>query len=124
MGNRALRKEVVRLMKEHGVPSKLYRKKHNRKSLSAHSLRVMIDIMKCKPGQVILNCDGREHMILSLHGVENIHQLQYSRDGFALRHKIRKRFWRKLSGYAFFVKQFNTDIGVSCGCDAPIDVVE
>jgi hypothetical protein len=65
MGNRALRREVVKLMKERHVPGKLYSgHRHSAlRGLRAWSLRQLKSYLSIKPGDVVHDCDGFNHIV-------------------------------------------------------------
>ncbi len=64
MGNRALRVKVAKLIKEWGL-GKLYygRKLDAYRSLSANVLRNYVRLFSIKPGSVVGDCDGFNHII-------------------------------------------------------------
>lgn len=62
MGNRALRREAARLLKEKKVPFKLYRGKCNRYP-SARNLKDIIRCLGIKDGDIVHDCDGHNHVV-------------------------------------------------------------
>lgn len=65
MGNRALRKEVVKLMKERHVQGKLYcGHRHSAlRGLRARRLRNLKAYLSIRPGDLVHDCDGFNHVV-------------------------------------------------------------
>lgn len=63
-----LRQEVARLMKEKGL-GKLYAKSANqaRKGLTTFQMRKLLRILEIKPGDIVNDCDGFNHVIKEIH---------------------------------------------------------
>lgn len=116
MGNHALRKQAAQLIKERGIQSKLYKnKKAARKLLNASRLREIIRKLSVKPGDLVGDCDGTNHIIKDYYAREHMGD-----DTF----KVQMKIWhynKKASGYFFEVPQYVfEDERYSCGCsDSP-----
>lgn len=62
MGNRALRKQAAKLMKEKGIGKLYYGNKNvSHRTLSAADLRRMIFLLSLKPGDLVNDCDAFNH---------------------------------------------------------------
>lgn len=120
MGNSALRKLVAKAIKEYGLPTKLYRKKHNRKSLSAKRLHTLLDQLKYKPGMVFHDCNAFNKRVIAPVGSYSNLNCQSNRFGFPKQKMFRVRDTRQLSGYYFHINHFLTDLGASCSCGGEI----
>jgi len=120
MGNRALRKLVAKAIKEYGLPTKLYRKKHNRKSLSAKCLHTLLDQLKYKPGMVFNDCNGFNKRVIAPVGSYQNPNCQSNRFVLPKQKMFRTKDTRQLSGYFFRINHFLTDLGSSCSCGGEI----
>ncbi|MFA6050009.1 MAG: hypothetical protein WC761_02325 [Candidatus Paceibacterota bacterium] len=102
MGNRALRKEAARLIKERGLPVKLYRGKQGKFRYSAPALKSLIYSLKYKVGDVVGDCDGSNHIIKKIVWYKSTNN----------------RWWgHGQRGYALYLKHHIFEDGTySCGC--------
>lgn len=104
-----LRREIGHLLKEQGIPSKLYRgsKFHSYRRLRGAYLRAIVAGLKmCKVGEVVNDCDGLNHVIAKICPRLGIYFYTY--------HK----FWsgNSIRGYLFEFPELEFEDGrVSCG---------
>jgi len=120
MGNRALRKLVAKAIKEYGLSTKLYRKKHNRKALTAKCLHTLLDQLKYKPGMVFNDCNGFNKRVIAPVGSYQNPNCQSNRFVLPKQKMFRTKDTRQLSGYFFRINHFLTDLGSSCSCGGEI----